>query len=132
LQELGYVEGQNLVIHDRIAHGQVELLPSLAAELVQLNVDVLVAGATPGARAALQATKTIPIIAPAMGDPVADGLVASLPSSAEHGSEIDMALSAAKALQAHVEALFITEPLSPAAVRARGIGDMEYGATATA
>jgi putative tryptophan/tyrosine transport system substrate-binding protein len=78
LQELGHVEGQNLVIHDRIAHGQVELLPSLATELVQLNVDVLVAGATPGARAASQATKTIPIIAPAMGDPVADGLVASL------------------------------------------------------
>jgi nucleotide-binding universal stress UspA family protein len=57
-----------------------------------------------------------------------------LPSSppTDHGSEIDMALSAAKTLQAHVEALFITEPPSPAAVRARGIGDMGYGATATA
>jgi nucleotide-binding universal stress UspA family protein len=53
-----------------------------------------------------------------------------LPRSADHGSEIDMALSAAKTLQAHVEALFITEPPSPAAVRARGIGDMVYGPTA--
>jgi putative tryptophan/tyrosine transport system substrate-binding protein len=78
LRELGYVEGLNVVIHDRITHGQVELLPSLATELVQLNVDVLIAGATPGARAASQATKAIPIIAPAMDDPVADGLVASL------------------------------------------------------
>jgi putative ABC transport system substrate-binding protein len=78
LRELGYVEGQNVVIHDRITHGKVELLPSLATELVQLNVDVLIAGATPGARAASQATKTTPIVAPAMGDPVADGLVASL------------------------------------------------------
>jgi putative ABC transport system substrate-binding protein len=78
LRELGYVEGQNVVIHDRIAHGQVELLPNLAMELVQLKVDVLIAGATPGARAASRATKTIPIVAPAMGDPVADGLVASL------------------------------------------------------
>jgi nucleotide-binding universal stress UspA family protein len=55
-----------------------------------------------------------------------------LPSSADQGSEIDMALSAAKALQAHVEALFITEPPSPAAVRTRGIGDLGFGATATA
>jgi putative tryptophan/tyrosine transport system substrate-binding protein len=78
LRELGYVEGQNVVIHDRIARGQVELLPNLAMELVQLKVDVLIAGATPGARAASHATKTIPIVAPAMGDPVADGLVASL------------------------------------------------------
>jgi putative ABC transport system substrate-binding protein len=78
LRELGYVEGQNVIIHDRIAHGQIELLPSLAIELVQLNVDVLIAGATPGARAASQATKTIPIVAAAMGDPVSDGLVASL------------------------------------------------------
>jgi nucleotide-binding universal stress UspA family protein len=55
-----------------------------------------------------------------------------LPSSADHSSEMDTALSAAKILQAHVEALFITEPPSPAAVRARGIGDMTYGPTAAA
>jgi ABC-type uncharacterized transport system substrate-binding protein len=58
--------------------GQIERLPSLAVELVQLRVDVIVAGATPGARAASQATRTIPIVAPSMGDPVGDGLVASL------------------------------------------------------
>jgi ABC-type uncharacterized transport system substrate-binding protein len=78
LRELGYVEGQNIVIHDRVAQSKIEQLPSLAMELVQLKVDVIVAGATPGARAASQATTKIPIVAPSMGDPVGDGLVASL------------------------------------------------------
>jgi putative tryptophan/tyrosine transport system substrate-binding protein len=79
LRDLGYIEGQNIIIEYRMADGRIERLPELAAELVRLNVDLIVAGATPAGRAAQQATKTIPIIVNAMGDPVRDGLVASLP-----------------------------------------------------
>jgi len=78
LRERGYVEGQNIIIEYRWADGKIERLPTLATELARLKVDLIVAIATPGARAARQATTTIPIIAPNMGDPVRDGLVASL------------------------------------------------------
>jgi putative ABC transport system substrate-binding protein len=78
LRELGWNEGENIVLEYRYADNRLGQLPSLAVELVQLKVDVIVAGATPGARAASRATTTIPIVAPAMGDPVGDGLVASL------------------------------------------------------
>src|SRR5712692_10674065 len=61
LRELGYAEGHNLVIECRAAPGKAERIPDLAAELVRLNVDVLVADATPAALAAKQATRTIPI-----------------------------------------------------------------------
>jgi ABC-type uncharacterized transport system substrate-binding protein len=74
LRELGYVEGQNIIIERRSADARIERLPALAAELVDLKVDVIVAGATPAGRAAQQATGTIPIIVSAMGDPVQDGL----------------------------------------------------------
>ena len=77
LGELGYVVGQNVVIEYRSAAWNRELLPDLAAELVNLNVDVIVA--VPGAiEAARNATKTTPIIVPALGDPVEEGLVKSL------------------------------------------------------
>ncbi len=78
LRERGYVEGKNIAIEERSAQGRFERLPELAAELVRLKVDLIVAAGTPGARAAKQATSTIPIVAPAMGDPVEDGLVQSL------------------------------------------------------
>jgi ABC-type uncharacterized transport system substrate-binding protein len=78
LHELGYVEGQNILIEYRAAGGRIERLPGLAAELVALKVDLIVALATPAGRAAQQATDTIPIIVTAMGDPVRDRLVASL------------------------------------------------------
>jgi len=78
LREHGYREGQNILIEYRTAEGRIERFPDLARELVQLNVDLIVAGATPTARGARQATSTIPIVAFAMGDPVGDGLVASL------------------------------------------------------
>src|SRR5207244_290474 len=78
LREQGYVEGQNLLIEYREADGKLERLAGLALELARLKPDLIVAGATPGARAAKQATTTIPIVAPSMGDPVRDGLVASL------------------------------------------------------
>jgi putative ABC transport system substrate-binding protein len=79
LRDLGYNEGPNLVIEYRDAEGKPERLPALAAGLVALNVDVIVAGAgTLSALAAKQATTTIPIVFPVVGDPVADGLVTSL------------------------------------------------------
>ena len=78
LHELGYVEGQNIAIERRYADSIVERLPDLAAELVKLKVDVIVAWSTPPALAAQQATSTIPIVAAVMADPVGDELVASL------------------------------------------------------
>jgi ABC-type uncharacterized transport system substrate-binding protein len=79
LRELGYVEGQSIAIEYRWAEGKVERLPALAAELVRLKVDVIVAsGGLPVAQAAQQAPKTIPIIMTGPADPVAAGLVASL------------------------------------------------------
>jgi putative ABC transport system substrate-binding protein len=78
LRERGYVEGQDIVIEYRPAEGKVERFPALAAELVQLKVDVIVAGTAAAARAARQATTTIPIVAPTMGDPVGEEFAASL------------------------------------------------------
>src|SRR5439155_12152191 len=60
LREQGYVEGQNILIEYREADGKIERLPGLATELARLKPDLIVAGATPGARAAKQATTTIP------------------------------------------------------------------------
>ena len=78
LRELGYVEGQNIVIEYRAAEGRAERLPDFAAELVRLKVDVIVAGGTLAPLAAKHATGTIPIVLAAAGDPVGTGLVASL------------------------------------------------------
>jgi putative ABC transport system substrate-binding protein len=78
LRELGYVDRQNIVIEWRFAKGKADLLPELAAELVRLKVDVIIASATQAIQAAKQATTTIPIVFPTAGDPVAYGLVDSL------------------------------------------------------
>ena len=78
LRDLGYVEGRNLVIEDRNAEGKAERLPALAAELVALKVDVIVAASTPAALAAKQATRTLPIVFTAVADAVTSRLVTSL------------------------------------------------------
>ena len=78
LRDLGYVEGRNVVIEYRDAEGKLERFPALAAELVALNVDVIVAGNVPQATAAMHATRTLPIVFAAVPDPVASGLVSSL------------------------------------------------------
>jgi putative ABC transport system substrate-binding protein len=78
LRERGYGVGQNLVIDHRFADGQPERLPNLIADLVRLNVDVLVVGLNPVAIAARQATSTIPIVTTIATDPVNAGLVKSL------------------------------------------------------
>src|SRR5712691_812921 len=78
LRDLGYVEGQNLVIEWRWAEGSQERLPDLAAELVRLQVEVIVAGGSNVIRAAQHATRTIPIVMAGTSDAVAAGFVASL------------------------------------------------------
>ena len=78
LRELGYVEGQNVVIADRYAEGSQERLRDLAAELARLPVDVMVAEGAAAIRAAQHATRTIPIVMAATADPVGQGFVASL------------------------------------------------------
>jgi putative ABC transport system substrate-binding protein len=78
LAGLGYVEGRNLVIEYRSADDRPERLGDLAAELVRLGVDVIVTRGTPAALAAKRATQTIPIVMASSGDPVAEGIVASL------------------------------------------------------
>ena len=78
LHELGYIEGQNITVQQEYAEWKADRLRELAAKLVDAKVDVIVAVSTPAARAAKEATSTIPILAIAMADPVADGLVASL------------------------------------------------------
>ena len=78
LRENGYVEGDNLVMELRYADGKVDRFPALAAELVRWQPDVIVVGGNPVARAAKQATSTIPIVVGSGGDLVGGGLVASL------------------------------------------------------
>ena len=76
LHELGYVEGQNYVLEYRSANGQAERFPSLAEQLVRARVDLIVTRGTPAARAAKEATSTIPIVMAAVGEAL--GVVESL------------------------------------------------------
>jgi putative ABC transport system substrate-binding protein len=78
LRELGYIEGKNIIFENRSTAGKLDRLPALADELVRLKVDVLLAYSTPNARALKKATKTIPIVFVAAGDPVVAELVDSL------------------------------------------------------
>ena len=78
LQRLGYVEGKGIVTHVRNAEGRSDRLQQLVADLLRLNVDVIVAVNTPAAKAAQNATKTVPIVIMRVADPVAAGLVRSL------------------------------------------------------
>jgi putative ABC transport system substrate-binding protein len=78
LRDLGYFEGKNIAIEYRYAEGKLDALPVLAAELVGLNVDVILTTTLQASRVVLQATGTIPIVAVGSGDPVRDGLVKSL------------------------------------------------------
>jgi putative ABC transport system substrate-binding protein len=78
LRELGWVEGRNLFVERRWAAGQEDQLPAMAADLVNLKMDVIVTLSTPAAMAAKQATNTIPIVITFVADPLGSGLVASL------------------------------------------------------
>lgn len=78
LRELGRVEGSDFVIEWRYADGKNEPLPALAAELVKLNVDIIVTEGTPAVGATRKATTTIPVVATSFADPVSSGFAASL------------------------------------------------------
>ena len=115
LRELGYVEGKNLIIEDRWAEGNYERLPGLAAELVQMKVDVIVAGATPAVQAAQRATSTIPIVMVRVGDPVGSGFVASL---ARPGGNITGPTNAGPSGPVWSTATAMPRPAAPAASQA--------------
>jgi putative ABC transport system substrate-binding protein len=122
LRELGYVEGKNIALEFRFAGGKYERLPELAADLVRLPVDVIVTdGGTAVARAAQNATRTIPIVMGSVGgDPVADGLVASLarPGGNLTGFTSYTAALAGKRLQ-------LLNEIIPAATRVAVLSDPE-------
>ena len=90
LRELGYLEGRNVVLEIRYAEGKPERLPDLAAELVRLNVDVIVTQSGVAALAAKTATQTIPIVMTGSGDAVRQGLVASLARPGGNITELTM------------------------------------------
>jgi putative ABC transport system substrate-binding protein len=107
LRDRGYLEGNNILFEFRWAEGNDDRLPALVAELVRLNVDVLVTFGTPGTRAAKEATTTIPIVMAATGDAVATGLVGSLarPSGNITGQTVLTPELCAKRLELLKEAL---------------------------
>ena len=107
LRKLGYIEGQNVVIERRYAHGRPERFPEVAAELVQLNVDVIVAANNPAVAATQRATRTIPIVMVFGIDPVSLGFVASLarPGGNITGLSSQIPDLAAKRLQLFKEAV---------------------------
>src|SRR5260370_38952751 len=82
LREYGYDEGRNLIVERRYARGQAERFKEFAAEMVRLNVDIIIVGTTPAALAVMNATKTIPIVHPNAIDPLNTGLLASPPHPA--------------------------------------------------
>ena len=107
MQALGYVEGQNLVVEWRWAAGRSERFPAFAAEMVRLKVDVIVAANDAAGRAAQQATRTIPIVIPTIGDPVGTGFAATLsrPGGNVTGLTMQGPDSTAKRFQLFREAL---------------------------
>src|SRR2546425_655759 len=107
LRSLGYVEGQNLVIEWRYAQGRDDRLPGLAAELVRLEVDLIVADVTLAIRAAKQATSTTPIVMTNSADAVGGGLVSNLrrPGGNVTGLSIMLAETSVKRLQLLKEAV---------------------------
>ena len=128
LRDLGYVEGQTLRLESRWEEGNPERIPALVAELVRLNVDVIVAGTTPTAVASKQATRTIPIVIAAISDPVGSGLVASL--SRPGGNVTGMSLLVAELSGKRLEMLkevvprlskvaIVANPRNPASTRLR-------------
>ena len=78
MSELGYVEGRNYRLLVRWGEGKLDRLPALAAELVKMKPDIIVAQGSPSVLALHQVTRTVPVVSPTLSDPVGDGLVASL------------------------------------------------------
>ena len=125
LRELGYVEGKGILIEWRHTLGYDDELRPLAAELVRMKVEVIVTFGTPAARAALEATKTVPVVFTAVGDPVATGLTTSLANPSANGTGISLlgAESATKRFD------FLRQ-LSPRIRRVAYLGSLANPATA--
>ncbi|HTO10711.1 MAG TPA: ABC transporter substrate-binding protein [Candidatus Binatia bacterium] len=119
LRELGYVEGESFAIEYRSADGHDDRFPGLAAELVRSGVDVIVTRGTPAALAAKQATRTTPVIITGVGDPVGQGIVASL---ARPGANVT-GLSAA-VTEIYPKRVHLLRELVPKAVRMAGLFNM--------
>ena len=119
LRELGYVEGETFAIEYRSADGHDDRFPALAAELVQSKVDLIVARGTPAALAAKQATRTIPVIITGVGDPVGQGVVASL---ARPGGNITGLSAAVTAI--YPKRVQLLKELVPKASRMAGLFNM--------
>jgi putative ABC transport system substrate-binding protein len=137
LRDHGYVEGKNITIEYRWADGKYDRLPGLAAELLRLNVDVIITLGTPAALAAKAATRTTPIVMAIVGNPVETGIVASLarPGGNVTGSSFFYAEINAKRLEV-LKAAFaglarvavLTNPDNPAMVSAlRGMEEAAQG-----
>jgi putative ABC transport system substrate-binding protein len=118
LREFGYIDGQNMQIEYRSADGKLDRLPALAAELVDLKVDIIVASETPAVQAAKRATTEIPIVMAPSGDPVGTGLISSL---SRPGGNVT-GLSAAAAELA-VKSLELIREIIPGARRVAALAD---------
>ncbi len=105
LHDLGYVEGRDFVMEYRWADGYNDRLPELAADLIRARVDVLVTAGTPGAKAAKQATQTIPVVFTAAGDVVEKGIVASLARPGGNVTGLSFHVDPAKQMQLLKEAV---------------------------
>jgi len=119
LRELGYVEGKSFVVEYRSADGHDERFPALATELVRLKVDLILTRGTPAALAAKNATATIPVVITGVGDPVGQGVVASL---ARPGTNIT-GLSAA-VTEIYPKRVQLLRELVPRAARIAGLFNM--------
>jgi putative ABC transport system substrate-binding protein len=125
LQSLGYVEGKNLAIERRFAEGRSERFPAFAAELVRLKVDVIVATSAPGVRAAMEATRQIPIVMTGTSDPVGAGLIESL---ARPGGNVTGV--ADLGLDLNVKHLELLKAVAPKAIRIAWLQSTFGGLTA--
>lgn len=129
MQALGYAEGRNLAIEYRYAGNDFSRLPALAEELVRLDVEVIVTATTAGTRAAMNATRTIPIVMAASADPAGAGLVASLgrPGGNVTGVSLQTIDIASKRLQLARE---LVPRLERVALLAEKVADRSQGTTA--
>ena len=130
LRDLGYVDGQTITIDYLSADGRGERFPALAAECLRLKADIIVVSTTPATQAAKNATRTIPIVMIALGDPVGTGLVDSLarPGGNVTGKTIMVSELAAKRLALLKEAVpkisrvlvlsYLVDPIAPLQVKA--------------
>ena len=128
LRELGYVEGKNISTELRFAHGDMARLPALAAELVQLKVDVIFAPNTPAVEAAKQVTGTIPILFCVVGEPVGSGFVSSL--ARPGGNMTSLTIMAPEAGAKRLQLLKDTSPRSSRVAMFRQLASIETASNA--